>query len=368
MDVSLPPALRRVHVVGAGLIGTSLALALRGRGVDVTLSDPSPTAAALAADLGAGTLVSDDAGDPDLVVVAAPPDVCGAVVTAQLAAHPAAAVTDVASVKSAVLEQVRAGGGDLTRYVGAHPMAGRERSGAIAALADLFEGRPFVVVAHDDSAPWCVELVEQLGREVGGALSRMSAAEHDAAVAAVSHVPQVTASLVAARLRELSVESVGLAGTGLRDVTRIAASDPALWTQILAGNAPAVRRVVADLVADLERVAGALAALESGGEAPGARAVLAGAIADGNAGHARIPGKHGSGPTDYAVVTVIVPDAPGMLAGLFGDIGEEGVNLEEVHIEHGLGREVGVVEVSVLPAVAEGLREVLRRRGWRVHE
>lgn len=381
------PTLRSVRIVGTGLIGASIGLGLSRQAVAVTLVDASPSAAALARDLGAGTLAelpaapgngtgtSQDGGglsdgDPDLVVVAVPPDVTAAVVTAELARTSTAAVTDVASVKVAVLQEVAAAGlsaDALSRYVGSHPMAGRERSGAIAAKADLFEGRPWVVAPHPDSAADAVARVDLLARCLGSVVTQMSADEHDAAVAAVSHVPQVAASLVAARLRDLPTRSVGLAGGGLRDVTRIAGSDPALWTAILAGNAEAVGRVLRDLLTDLSGVVHALDGLVADPDgAVGARAALARIVSDGNAGYARIPGKHGAGPTTYAPVTVVVPDSPGELGRLLVEVGEEGVNLEDLHLEHNLGRMVGVAEISVIPAAAEPLREALRRRGWTV--
>jgi prephenate dehydrogenase len=355
----------RVRIVGTGLIGTSLGIALSRRGHTVTLSDPSPTALALARDLGAGGL-PDSAEDPEVVVVAAPPDVAGAVVAKELARWPHAVVTDVASVKVAVLRDVEAAGGDTTRYAGAHPMAGRERSGAVAARGDLFDGRAWVVVPHAASSERAVGLVRQLGVEAGGTVSVMSPEEHDAAVAVVSHVPQVAASLVASRLRSVSDSAAGLSGQGIRDVTRIAASDPQLWTQILAGNAPAVRRVLDDLRDELAEVIAALEHLEQG-DGVGSREVLARVVAHGNTGHDRIPGKHGAAPTTYAVVTALVPDEPGELARLLHDVGDAGVNLEDLHLEHGLGQPFGLAEVSVLPGVAERLAKELQARGWRLH-
>ena len=160
---------------------------------------------------------------------------------------PRAAVTDVASVKGTVLDALRADGTDLTRYCGSHPMAGRERSGAVSGRHDLFDGRAWVLTPTAETDPAVVALVTAVARSAGAAVSTLDPEHHDAAVAAVSHVPQLAASLVAARLEGLDEAAVALAGQGLRDVTRIAASDPDLWTQILAGNAPAVREVLADL-------------------------------------------------------------------------------------------------------------------------
>lgn len=359
-----------VRVVGTGLLGASVGLALTQHGVDVQLDDPSRTALALARDVGAGTPADATSPPPALVVVAAPPDVTAHVVVAALAAHPHAVVTDVASVKGHVLAEVRAAGADLTRYVGSHPMAGRERSGASAAVPDLFLGRPWVITDSGRSRDDALLAVRHLAVDLGSVPVTMDADEHDAAVAAVSHVPQLASSLVAARLRGLDDTALALAGQGLRDVTRLAASDPALWTSILAANAAAVRDVVAALRDDLDVVLGALdlAAAATGPEDVelGALATIARTIADGGAGAARIPGKHGGAHKRYVVVTVLVPDRPGELARLLGDVGDAGVNLEDLQLEHAAGRPVGMASIAVLPARAEHLETELTARGWRL--
>jgi prephenate dehydrogenase len=375
--VSQPPGAEdfgTVRIVGTGLLGTSIGLALGGGMAKVLLSDPSPTALALARDVGAGA-VDDGGAAPDLVVVAAPPDVTARVVYEQLHANPDATVTDVASVKRGVLEQLVARGADLRRYVGGHPMAGRERSGPVASRADLFLGRPWVICPTPDSDPERVAQVRRLAAALGAAPVTMPAEEHDAAVALVSHVPQVAASLVAARLIRASDPAVSLAGQGVRDVTRIAGSDPTLWAQILAANSGPVRDVLRELRDDLDDVLEALGALgeEASGdhawpprEAVGARGTLARLVAAGNDGRDRIPGKHGGTPTAYAVVTALLPDEPGQLARLFRDIGEAGINVEEFSLEHSPGMPVGLAEVSVLPAVRGALEEALVTRGWHV--
>ncbi|KQX66476.1 prephenate dehydrogenase [Angustibacter sp. Root456] len=361
-------ALGTVRVVGTGLVGTSLALALRAKGVDTVLWDPSPSAVALSRDLGAGRFAAAD-DEVALVVVAAPPDVVADVVASELATHPQAVVTDVASVKAQPLRQLTARGVDVSRYVGGHPLAGRERSGAVAARADLFTGRPWVLTPAASTDPEAVELVRRVVELTGAVVTQMPADEHDEAVAVVSHVPQVAASLVAARLREVPEPSVALAGQGLRDVTRIAASDPQLWTQILAGNAAAVARALHALRDDLDVVIAAVDALgaDSGAEAPGARAAVARVVAAGNEGHARIPGKHGSAPTAYTPVVVLVPDRPGELARLLQAVGDAGVNLEDLRLEHSEGRPMALAEIDVLPAAAAGLAGSLRAGGWTVH-
>jgi prephenate dehydrogenase len=371
--VSLDPAaaatLGTVRVVGTGLLGTSVGLGLSAAGVPVVLADPSPTAVALARDLGAGV---PDPGDRavDVVVVAAPPDVTAQVVLAELAAHPGAVVTDVASVKAGVLDALRASGADLRRYVGGHPMAGRERSGAVAARGDLFVGRPWVLAPPPEAEAAAPDVVRRLASALGAVPVVMPAAEHDAAVALVSHVPQVAASLVAARLRDAPDGAVALAGQGLRDVTRIAASDATLWAQILAANAAPVAAVLRDLRDDLDAVVSALDALgaeaDGGPTASGARAAVARAVAEGNLGRERIPGKHGGARARYAVVTVVIPDEPGALGRVFADIAAAGTNVEELGLEHAPGRAVGLLEVSVLPEAVEHLESSLDARGWQL--
>ncbi len=294
---------RRVLIRGTGLIGTSLGIALTRAGYAVALADPSPTAERLARDLGAGTLHAHDGGDlasePEIVVVGAPPDVAASVVVDSLVRWPQAVVTDVASVKGAVLAGVRAADADLSRYVGGHPMAGRERSGAGHARGDLFEGRAWVVVPTEISSRAAVDLVVELARAAGSAVSIMSADEHDDAVATVSHLPQVAASLVAAQLRTLDERSLALAGQGIRDVTRIAASDPRLWTQILAGNAGAVREVLTRMRAELGELLDALDRLEGPDEPVGSLEVLNLTITHFNTAPARLPCTRGAATTAY---------------------------------------------------------------------
>jgi prephenate dehydrogenase len=279
-------------------------------------------------------------------------------------------VTDVASVKGHLLSELRTAGADLTRYVGSHPMAGRERSGPSAAVPDLFLGRPWVIVDPGGARESAVLAVRSLAVDLGAVPVRMDADGHDAAVAALSHVPQLAATLVAARLRDAAPEALELAGQGVRDVTRIAASDPALWTSILVANSTAVRRELVALRADLDGVMDALAAASQAGGpetiAPGALSVIARTLAAGNAGVARIPGKHGGSRRAFALVSVLVPDTPGSLGALLTLVGEVGVNLEDLAIEHAAGRPVGIAGISVLPEVADHLERELTERGWKV--
>jgi prephenate dehydrogenase len=364
LDPDAAAALGTVRVIGTGLLGTSIGLALTAQGARVLLRDPSPTALTLACNLGAG---QPDPGDVParITVVAAPPDVTAVTVARALADDPDGTVTDVASVKAEVLRAIGETGADLSRYVGGHPMAGRERSGPLAARGDLFVGRPWVICPGEKSDPARRDDVRLLAQATGARPVVMTADRHDVAVALVSHVPQVAASLVAARLQDGSEEVISLAGQGLRDVTRIAASDPLLWAQILAANAAPVAEVLELLRADLDAMITDLQLLAGPDPGP-ALARVAGLIVRGNVGRERIPGKHGGGPTRYSVLTVLVPDRPGALAQLFADIGAAGINIEEITLEHAPGRAVGLVEVSVLPSVETALEGALASGGWHV--
>ncbi|VXB10936.1 Arogenate dehydrogenase [Arthrobacter sp. 9AX] len=352
-----------VVVLGTGLLGTSIGLGLRGRGVPVYLSDPSPTNQAVAVDIGAGQPLAGLAGDaPQLVVVAAPPDVTADVVAKALADYPESVVVDIASVKAQILSALRSRGVDLSRYVGTHPMAGREKSGPVAARGELFTSMPWVVCPSEETSATALQVARSLATDLGAVVSQFTADEHDEAVALVSHLPQVMSSLLASRLQGTPLHALSLAGNGLRDVTRIAASDPTLWVQILGGNAAKVVEILYGVREDLNRLIGTL----EQPAAPGARLDLAQLISEGNAGQARIPGKHGGPPQAYSWLTVLVDDKPGQIALLLTEIGEIGVNVEDLRLDHSSGQNVGMVELSVLPSKHDHLIEALNDRGWRV--
>jgi prephenate dehydrogenase len=351
-----------VRIVGTGLLGASIGLALRALGVDVILADISPASVRLAVDYGAGRVAV--AGDlPKLIVVCVPPDVIAQTVAAELTAYPDALVTDVASVKLAPLAELQAMGADISRYVGSHPMAGRERGGAIAARADLFVGRPWVIANHDGIADRRAadSVLEALALDLGAAPVELDAAEHDRSVALVSHVPQVISSLLATRLLDASDAAVGLAGQGLRDTTRIAGSQPELWVQILGANASQVVGILESYRDDLDRLIGALA----GPGEPGALRLVAEALASGNDGVARLPGKHGTAK-HFSQLVVLVDDVPGQLARLLTEVGSIGVNVEDLRLEHSPGAQFGLAEISVVPEVEGHLATELQLRGWKI--
>jgi prephenate dehydrogenase len=364
--------LSHVVVVGAGLMGASVGLALRARGVRVHLVDRDPAAAALAEALGAGQAgaPSGDEPGPQLVVLAVPPASVGASLIEQQRLYLQATFTDLASVKAGPQAEIERLGADLARFVGGHPLAGRERSGAGAAQGDLFEGRPWVLTPSEATSPAALRNAEELVRLCAAQPVTMTPDRHDEAVALVSHVPQLVASLTAARLAEADADLVALSGQGIRDVTRIAASDPALWTDILAANASSVLAVLDALSEDLTDLRQSLRLLDESTSLQMDKSLslpVSELLERGNVGYHRIPGKHGAAPATYTMVRVVVADSPGELARLLVASGAAGVNVEDVSIEHSSGQAVGLVELAVRPAVAEGLADALRAGGWSVH-
>ena len=349
-----------VRIVGAGLLGASIGHALRTKGVDVVLTDASPAQLRLAVDYGAGRLPAED-DSPSLIVVAVPPDVTADVIQVELERFPHAVVTDVASVKLEPFRTLRARGVDLARYIGSHPLAGRERGGAISARADLFIGRPWVVCRDEETKASDLALVEALALDVGAMPLEMTPEEHDRSVALTSHVPQVVASLLAGRLAEAEEGALRLAGQGVRDTTRIAASAPELWVQIRGATAAPVVAILDALASDLGEISDALR--QPG--APGARRIVAETIRQGNDGVERLPGKHGQNQRFESLV-VMVDDTAGQLGRLFGELGELGVNVEDLRLEHSPGAQFGLAEISVDPAALHGAITGLQERGWRI--
>lgn len=346
-----------VHIIGTGLIGTSIGLVLRRSGLEVWLSDDDREHLRTASARGAG-IARPAEGTPELVVVAVPPDYIGSVVVEALRRDPDAVVTDIGSVKGLPLRQVgsQVGEADLARYVGGHPMAGSERSGPLAASDALFGGRPWAIAPGAHASERAIALVETLARRCEALPVRLSPLEHDRAVARTSHVPHLLAVLTAAQLRGAVPEHLTLSGQGVRDVTRIAAGDPGLYGQIIRANGDAVVDLLREVFADLGELIGAIEDRSSDR--------LTAMLQRGVEGTAAIPGKHGGPALDLATVLVSVSDSPGEVARLLRDVDDIGVNLEDLRLDHDPGRPTGLAEVSVAASAAEALRQALKARGW----
>ncbi|ALV36617.1 prephenate dehydrogenase [Streptomyces sp. CdTB01] len=361
--------MRTALVIGTGLIGTSAAIALSQRGVVVHLTDHDPEQARTAAALGAGTDGAPD-GPVDLAIVAAPPAHVATVLADAMRRGVARGYIDVASVKGGPRRELEALGLDLASYIGTHPMSGREKSGPLAATGDLFEGRPWVLTPTRDTDTEVLNLALELVSHCRAVPVVMDADAHDRAVALVSHMPHLVSSMVAARLQNAEEAAVRLCGQGIRDVTRIAASDPGMWIDILSANPGPVADLLSDVAADLDETVRALRALQSSDDDKRHEGTsgIEDILRRGNAGQVRVPGKHGSAPRAYEVVAVLIDDQPGQLARIFADAGRAGVNIEDVRIEHATGQQAGLVQLMVEPQAAPVLTAALRERGWAIRQ
>jgi prephenate dehydrogenase len=352
-----------VLVIGTGLIGTSVALSLRRAGVEVLLSDVDPENLRVAQAAGAGRVPRPD-DQPSLVVVAVPPRHAPGVLAAASTEYPDATITDVTSVKLGVIAAAIDLGADPVRLVGGHPMAGREVSGAAGARADLLDDRLWVVTPTSQSGIDHVRVVHRLVATCGAYPVEMGLAEHDQAVALVSHAPQVLSSVLAGQLVESDLDHVRIAGQGLRDMTRIAASNVAMWSDILAANAGPVADIIDAIVAELRETSEALRAVAS--DVPQGSEQVRHVLESGVAGQRLIPGKHGAAPSATREIVVQVADRPGELARLFTAVGEASVNLEDIRIEHVFGRPSGLVGLFVRPEAGDRLMAALDSHGFDV--
>jgi prephenate dehydrogenase len=268
-------------------------------------------------------------------------------------------VSDVTSVKSLAALQVETSNAGLSRFVGGHPLAGSERGGPAAARVDLFVGRPWAITPYPTSTAEAIAAATAVALDCGAVPLTLTAEDHDAAVGLVSHLPQITASALAATVgANASDAALALGGQGLRDTTRIAASPAQLWAEILGRNAA----VLAPLVRQLANRLGDLAGSLSAGDLSAARTL----VAEGNAAIDRLPGKHSQQRQAVEVVTALLKDAPGALAALLADAHLAGVNVEDIRIEHAPGAAIGAARLVVLAGSGTDLAAALAAAGWSV--
>jgi prephenate dehydrogenase len=345
--------LGKVRIVGSGLIGTSIGLGLVQRGITVEMVDSDPLAQALARDLTGGVVVVE----PDLVIFALPTSGLSQVIQSEIAINPQSTFMDVGSVKNEVILQVKTFSGLSTRFLPTHPMAGREIGGASSARADLFQGRSWILTPEADCAPESKNLVLELITLLGATPIELSALDHDAAVAKISHLPQIAASLVAKQLAGTPAEWMELAGQGLRDTTRIAGSDEKLWKEIIYSNRAEISQLLTSLQNDLAQMINSL-------DDP---AKIAELIAAGRDGKAMIPGKHGGKAREYSYLPIVIDDKPGQLGAIFNECAAMQVNVEDLNIEHSPGQLSALITLSLSADDAEKLSAHLTSIGWNVH-
>ena len=345
--------LSRVRIVGSGLIGTSIGLGLVQRGIAVEMVDSDPSSQSLAMDLIGGGQVPN----PELVIFALPTSRLFMVIDDEIQLNPHSTFMDVGSVKNEVVLKVETFPGLSTKFLPTHPMAGREIGGAGSARADLFQGRSWILTPSPDVDQSSKELVLYLIEALGASAVELSPTDHDRAVAKISHLPQIAASLVAKQLTGTPAEWMELAGQGLRDTTRIAGSDEMLWKEIIYSNRVELRHLLINLQNDLDLMIRAL-------DDP---ALIADLIAAGRAGKAAIPGKHGGVAREYWYLPIVIDDKPGQLGSIFNECAAMDVNVEDLNIEHSPGQLSALITLALSQSDAEKLSAHLASIGWNVH-
>ncbi|MEX0833777.1 MAG: prephenate dehydrogenase/arogenate dehydrogenase family protein [Actinomycetota bacterium] len=353
----------RIAVVGCGLIGTSIAMAAGSAGTNVRGFDLNAKTLALSAERSGlqptGSL-AECVADAALVFVCIPIAAIPAAVAEALDATPGAVVTDAGSVKSEVVEgvEVKAAVDALGRFVGSHPMGGSERSGPGAASASLLDGAVWVLTPTARTEPGTVSRVEAFAEQVGATPLTMEPLRHDRAVAIVSHLPQVVSTALmglAAREEQGEPETLLLAAGGFRDLTRLAASNPELWADILRSNRDELGRAIDLYIEDLARLREDIRA----GEA----SELERALREATKARLELTAKP-QVRAGVAILQIPVPDRPGVLADLTAALGERSVNIEDLQIVHSPEGGRGSVHITVAASQADDATRAIGEHGF----
>ena len=343
--------LGRAALIGTGLIGGSIGMALRARGWHVTGRDFDTARAERALALGA---LDEIGSDPEAEVTFVATPVSSVAAIARQVVTPTGIVTDVGSVKGPIVEAV-----NHPRFVGGHPMAGSEQEGVDGADATLFEGATWVLTPTATTDPQAYARLQSIVSSLGADVLAIAPDRHDALVAVVSHVPHLTAAALmtlAAAGAEEHTALLRLAAGGFRDMTRIAAGHPGIWPDICTENRDAIVGVLDGLLETLGGLRSVVAA--------GDRETLLRTLE--RARHARVNLPTRAAIADDLVeVRVPIPDRPGVLAEVTTLAGDLGVNIEDLEIAHSAEGERGVLLLVIDARSADLLRGAFLARGYR---
>jgi len=346
-------AARRATIVGLGLIGGSIGMALRARGWHVSGVDPDEDTSATALDMGVVDRTGWDA-EAEVTFVATPVGHLVAAVTEALAAAPRGLVTDVGSVKAPVVDAV----GD-PRFIGGHPMAGSEQEGVGGADPGMFAEATWVLTPTAETDGSALARIRAVVSELGAEIITLPPDRHDSLVAIVSHVPHLTAAALMGIASSRSTEHAAvlrLAAGGFRDMTRVAAGHPGIWPDICSENATAIDEVLSDLIATLDAVRSEVV----GGDRPSLLRRLE------TARTARISLPTGAPrPSELVEVRIPVLDQPGELASITLLATDLDVNIYDLEIAHSAEGDRGVILLIVEATRSERLCGGLMAKGYR---
>lgn len=345
---------RRAQLVGLGLIGCSIGLGLRAAGWELCGNDRDPRREERALELGVIDRVGVDQ-HAELAIIATPVASIAAIAAElfSLAKEPLV-VTDVGSVKAPVATSLH-----HPRFVGGHPMAGSEQEGPDGADGELFLGATWVLTPTKDTDAKAYSLVRAMVISLGADVLELTPEQHDSLVAVVSHVPHLTAANLMAVAADASLEHAGLlrlAAGGFRDMTRIAAGDPAIWPDIFADNKAAVLAVLDALRARLDEARRIVSEED--------RPALVELLEYAKAARRNLPARV-LRPEAIVECRIPVPDRPGVLAEVTTELSLRGVNVWDLEIAHSAEGVRGVLVLSISAEFADLAREALVARGYR---
>jgi prephenate dehydrogenase len=343
----------RAEIVGTGLIGGSIGLALRQMGWYVTGRDRNQVRAARALSIKALDAIGHDPR-AEITFIATPAGAVAPEAVDALGSSPASIVTDVAGVKATIVKAVTD-----PRFVGGHPMTGSEQEGLDGADAELFEGATWVLTPTSATDPAAYARLRAVVSSLGADVVAMPADRHDQLVAMVSHVPHLTAAALMTLAAETASENatvLRLAAGGFRDMTRIAAGHPGIWPDICMENQ-------ADIVGTLDRLQAALQQLR-GLVASGDRQGILTLLERAREARINLP-LRAPQPEDVSEVRVPVPDRPGVLAEVTTLLGELDVNIFDLEIAHSAEGERGVLVMVIDARSSDLARGALSARGYR---
>ena len=356
--------MRRVAIVGTGLIGASVGLAAKRAGVArVTGFDADAESLRVARERGAvddavGT-IDEAVREAELAVVATPVTTLPAQVQATLRASGAGCtVTDVGSTKAAVCATV----GDRARFIGGHPVCGSEAHGPRHASADLFEGATWFLTPVAETEPDRYRLVHAFVSSLGAVPTAVDARAHDRLVALTSHLPHALANVLlnhAGSVRVDGHEPLGAAGGSLRDMTRVGGANPRIWVDIFLDNADELRAALTEHRRRVEELERALAAGDAG--------YLARWIGEAGGNRRRLLEQAYPDAGTLQRLRVHVPDRPGVLSGITQALGAEKINIEDFELEH-LSPERGGTLTMLVAGEDQARRgaELLEAQGYSV--
>ena len=345
-----------VLIIGGGLIGGSISLALTKLGIAHQVVDTDQSVNDILESKG-DIRTEIDSAAIDLVFIAVPPAMVEQELMTVFNNYPNAVISDVTSVKQPYHQKV-ADLSFLERYVGGHPMAGKEIGGAESAEANLFADRIWILCPNGRNNE-SLAVVQEVVSEIGAIPIQMKSDEHDQVVGVLSHLPQILSST----LVKVAVSDNGnldVAGPAFRDMTRIASSDPSLWTQILIANEVNVTKFIDTTIESLTRLRNVLSTKQQDAIFEYFHQSRQKALT--------LPGKHGGRANPYGEISIRVKDEPGSLAQLFLLAQKINLNIEDVYIEHVLNRPLAVIKLFIDPNEIERARSLYTAEGWELRD